>query len=128
MQKGLRPTGILLVIGNNTLAGIVAEICDWRFPMSAAPHSYESELRELADNLVSTTSKRGDLKLVQVAPSQSPKPLCRVQEYLVELKVCTTLLTEWMKEFKELIVLVSLIGFFVWEVIGVMIRLHVTPF
>jgi len=94
--------------------------------MSAAERSYEKELHELADNLASTVRKPGQLKLV--AATARRKPLCRVQEYLVELKVCTTLLTEWLKEFKELVVVVSLLGFFVCEVIAVLSKLHVNPF
>lgn len=94
--------------------------------MSAAERIYEKELSELADTLASTNSERGRLKLVRATSSR--KPLWRVQEYLVQLKVCTTLLTEWLKECKELVVVASLIGFFVWEVITVMIKLHIQPF
>jgi hypothetical protein len=92
--------------------------------MSAAEHSYENELRQLADNLVSTSRKRADLKLAHVPSPQSPNPLCRVQEYLVQLKLCTELMTDWLKECKELVFIVSVISFFVWGVIDALIKTH----
>jgi hypothetical protein len=41
------------------------------------------------------------------------KPLRRTQQYLVELRVCTTLLKDWLIEVKELTVVLALIAFFV---------------
>jgi hypothetical protein len=52
------------------------------------------------------------------------KPLSRLQEYLVELRVCTTLLRELLVEIKELAVVIALIAFFVWGVIELFHKLH----
>ncbi|HKO44782.1 MAG TPA: hypothetical protein VJU84_16000 [Pyrinomonadaceae bacterium] len=91
--------------------------------MSAALKPYEYELRKMAAELASNAKR--ELKLIDPA---SRKPLYRTKAYLVSFKECTVLLTEWLKEFKELIVVVSLICFFVWGVIDVMMKLHSHPF
>jgi uncharacterized membrane protein YhhN len=52
------------------------------------------------------------------------KPLRRTQQYLVELRVCTTLLKDWLLEVKELTVVLALIAFFVWGVIQLFKSLH----
>lgn len=52
------------------------------------------------------------------------KPLSRLQEYLVQLKVSITLIRELLIEIKELIVVVALIAFFVWGVIQLFKHLH----
>jgi hypothetical protein len=90
--------------------------------MSAAIKPYEYELRRMADELANAQSK---LKLIG---SPRPKPLGRTQAYLVSFKECTVLLTDWLKEFKELMVVVSVICFFVWGVVDVLIKLHTHPY
>jgi hypothetical protein len=52
------------------------------------------------------------------------KPLRRVQQYLVELRVSITLLRELLVEVKELIVILALIAFFIWGVIQLFQHLH----
>lgn len=52
------------------------------------------------------------------------KPLSRLQEYLVQLKISITLLRELLIEIKELVVVVALIAFFVWGVIQLLKHLH----
>lgn len=91
--------------------------------MSTAIKPYEYELRRMAAELASNAKR--ELKLIDPT---SQKPLHRTQAYLISCKECTVLLTEWLKEFKELIVVVSLICFFVWGVIDVMMKLHTHPF
>jgi hypothetical protein len=69
---------------------------------------------------------------VQIRPKDSPqpsttdsqKPLRRVQEYLVELRVCISLLKEVIIEFKELIVIVALLAYFIWGAINEFKRTH----
>jgi len=89
--------------------------------MSTAIQPYENELRLLANNLVNAANAQRQIKQITAPPK---KPLGRVQAYLVELKTCTVLLTDWLKEFKELIIVVSLICFFAWGVIDLIMKLH----
>lgn len=49
--------------------------------------------------------------------SNKQKPLQRFQEYLVESKATVILVRELLVELKELIVIVSLILFFIWAII-----------
>ena len=55
----------------------------------------------------------------------SGKPLGRLQEYLIESKVCVGLVRELLVEVKELVVVIALILFFVWGVIELFKRLHI---
>jgi hypothetical protein len=54
----------------------------------------------------------------------SAKPLCRLQQYLVELKVSVILCRELLVEVKELVVLLGLITFFAWGMVELFLRLY----
>jgi hypothetical protein len=62
--------------------------------------------------------------LQKVSPPPPVKPLFRVQQYLVELKVSAILLRELLVEVKELVVMLALISFFVWGVLALFRHLH----
>jgi len=98
--------------------------------MSAVLQPYDRELRLIANDLFDKTRAKREGKQSDPTPMGPPprQPLCRVQEYLVQLKVCTELLTACLKEFKELIFIVSIISFFAWGVVDLIIKLHVHPF
>lgn len=89
--------------------------------MSTAIQPYESELRLMAEVLVTSAGTSRAAAPVLTHPS---KPLGQLQEFLVELKVCTALLNEWLLEFKKAVIVASLTFFFAWE----MIKLHLHPF
>jgi hypothetical protein len=53
-------------------------------------------------------------------PGVLKKPLGRLPEYLVQLKVCTALTREWLIEVKDLSFVLALI----WGVFDLLRRLH----
>jgi hypothetical protein len=58
-----------------------------------------------------------------VSVQLQPKPLSRLQAYLVELKTSISLLREVLLEFKELLVVFVLILFFALGVYEALVRL-----
>jgi hypothetical protein len=59
--------------------------------------------------------------IINVPPPEPPnRPLGRVQQYLIELRVCTGLCRELLIEIKDLLSITTLILFFllgVWEAV-----------
>ena len=95
--------------------------------MSTKAISYEVPLRFLASELATANRKRlrssvPQIPTVTTKPQipNTPKPLGRLEEYLVQLKHCTSLLREWLVEVKDASFVLALI----WGLIDLLIKLH----
>jgi hypothetical protein len=100
--------------------------------MSAAIQPYERQLRLIADEFIDAVNARRARERLSISQS---KPLARFQDYLVQLKACTTRAYEWLLEVnklllevKQLIIITTLICVFACEVVGLMIKLDIYPF
>lgn len=60
-------------------------------------------------------------------PPGPPKPLSRLQAYLKELKICLSLFRDVCVEFKDLLVVITIILFFLLGVYEAVSRLLVQP-
>ena len=65
-----------------------------------------------------------DVHLIHTSRSENT-PLQRTQQYLVQAKVCLKLVRELLEEVKDIVIILSLIAFFIYGVVQLLQHLKV---